>query len=346
MRKLTNSLLLFLFTFAQINCSTKTVIIKESAKKSDNLKPTWINQPEESFPKIRFVTAVGTGKTRSLAEDKSRENLSKYFESHVQASSTVRASFKSSSQGKNSDLRLESVSRTSTNTVLAGVKIEKIFEDKDGTFYALAALNKDKGSELLKIKLSNLSQKIAEDLKLLKSSKPDLLSYAKLGSIKKNRLKWQVFYSQYQLITEVDPSPPSAIPSETELSKEKARLDQAGITFEVEMKGGGQAEIGASVRKVLVNYGFNVVANAGSNENGYVFSGKVKMDPSGPRAGWYYVNWLAEFTAIRIADKRIDLSIKLSGKAAQTTEQKAMQKALKLLGQETEDAIKKQIENL
>lgn len=130
-------------------------------------QPGWINgAPPEKYSGAGYLTAVGSGSTRSDAEADAKRGLSQTFGVQVQSALTRLAESRQSddSDGKSksedssqtsSDLKLKS------DVKLRGVSIAEYYQEpSSGTWHALAVLNKNKASVSYLTELNQRARKI------------------------------------------------------------------------------------------------------------------------------------------------------------------------------------------
>lgn len=144
------TLLSILVISTVLNCSPKV------GKAQSPDIPAWVNNPSEQFSKERFLMAVGSATTRQGAKDMAQGNLAKIFVSKVKVDQTSIEKFKeiTTSEDGESETRTRGESQLITQTdvgsdqQLKNVQIKEVYAAENGTFYALAVMNRTETAQL------------------------------------------------------------------------------------------------------------------------------------------------------------------------------------------------------
>lgn len=157
--------------------------------------PVWVDNPSEQFSENRFLMAVGSSTSRQGAMNQAQANLAKIFVSRVDVDESYVQEFNETmdSDGEMSateNTQLITQSQIGSDQEMKNVQIKEVYEDYNGTFYALAAMNRMETSQLYTEEInennkniSSLRQKAEQTM-----SKLDRLIYMKqaLGSARVN----------------------------------------------------------------------------------------------------------------------------------------------------------------
>ncbi|MBT6325982.1 MAG: hypothetical protein HOJ35_08430 [Bdellovibrionales bacterium] len=141
-----------LFLLLIVSCSTKPVSYGE--RRNSFKTPEWVNNSEANCSKQQ-ICAVGSGSGYMNASSTARAEIGKIFETEVKSNQYV----STNSEGEEYfDSTLEEISEE----ILQGVIIKESYEDsKDGTIFALAALDKRMTAKLIRKKINELDEKIS-----------------------------------------------------------------------------------------------------------------------------------------------------------------------------------------
>ena len=124
-----------------------------SAQEANRPKPAWVDSPDAVFSKQNYVSAVGYGTDRRLAERDSLGKLTGVFGQSIQADQKTIASY--SEAVRNGSIQLSensSVQNAVTTSAemdsLVGAEIADVWYDSKSLYYAAAVMEKEKTSVL------------------------------------------------------------------------------------------------------------------------------------------------------------------------------------------------------
>jgi len=110
-------------------------------------RPNWISNPYTAYPRDRYLAAVGTGADRTEAEKRAFAALVAFFGQSIRTDLTVATMYSEAvSNGiitvsENTQVRDTIVTAASLDTLI-GAEIGNVWEDRRGTIYALAYLDR------------------------------------------------------------------------------------------------------------------------------------------------------------------------------------------------------------
>ncbi len=139
--------LVIVAAFIAVSCSP----LKGTAQGGD--LPSWVNNPSEQFSNDRYLMAVGSAPSRQGAKNNAQSNLAKIFVSKVEVEEEYVQQYEetSSSDGGTQTQEQTNIitqSEVESNQQMRNVQIKKVYQAENGTFYALAAMNRSKTSQL------------------------------------------------------------------------------------------------------------------------------------------------------------------------------------------------------
>lgn len=126
-------------------------------------RPQWIDtNSSPRYPSRFYLTGVGTGGTRRSAEDAARAEIARFLKVKVTASSfDYMKSEISPGTAEQFSQKLESALATSVEQAIEGTSIAEIWEEPGrGTVYALAILDRERGSAVLKERIMKLDAEV------------------------------------------------------------------------------------------------------------------------------------------------------------------------------------------
>ncbi|NGP87534.1 LPP20 family lipoprotein [Fodinibius halophilus] len=138
-----------LLVMAMVGSSCATMAQSESS----NELPSWVNNPEEQFSDQQYLMAVGSAPSRQEAKNQAHANLAKIFVSKVEVDENTVQEFEetNSSDGETTIKErtyLITDSNIQSDQQMKNVQIEEVYEADNGTFYALAVMDRMKTSQM------------------------------------------------------------------------------------------------------------------------------------------------------------------------------------------------------
>jgi hypothetical protein len=129
-------------------------------------RPLWIDSTDAVYNRNSYIAGVGTGKDRINAEQSAFAALSGIFRQSLQADQSISTSYQEAvkngvTTGWTENTSVENAIKTSTAMELVGAEIRDVW-DGDGTFYAVAVMEKAKTAQLY-------TQMVQDNLRILDS---------------------------------------------------------------------------------------------------------------------------------------------------------------------------------
>lgn len=127
--------------------------------------PAWIDNPSEKYSENQFLMAVGSSPTREGARKQAQSNLAQVFVSEVEVNESYVNEFQEitdSEEGINTRENTNLVTQTQVNSdqQMRNVEIKETYQATNGTFYALAAMDRMETSQLYSREIENNRKKI------------------------------------------------------------------------------------------------------------------------------------------------------------------------------------------
>lgn len=127
--------------------------------------PAWINNPSNQYSENQFLMAVGSSPTREGAQAQAQSNLAQIFVSEVEISESYVNEFEEiTDSDKGTTIRentnLITQSQVDSYQQMRNVEIKKMHRAEDGTFYALAAMNRIETAQLYSREIEDNQNKI------------------------------------------------------------------------------------------------------------------------------------------------------------------------------------------
>lgn len=133
--------------------------------------PTWIVGKADAYPVQAYLTGVGSGRERGLAEDRARSEIAKIFQVDVRSRESAEEShwLVRGRAGESTEYRqaVSSDLSATSGRVLQGVKIAEVWKNPDtGEFFALALLERMSVAASLRSAIADLDSRIVTQVRM------------------------------------------------------------------------------------------------------------------------------------------------------------------------------------
>ena len=236
-------------------------------------RPEWVDGPPSAYPDATHVTGTASGSTADAARANARAALSRVFLSRVESevrdetSSEIRDSREVSAVE-----RLSIETRVSTEGSFEGVKIAETWQSRDGTWHALAVLDKASMRRTLQARIDEATRRMRGHLDR-SAAAPTALGRSKflIESLRAGRARDALVARGRVVGRRPDDHRPTTAAVESDLES-----SLAGTRFEVravEVDAATDAEIGTlpklreRLEERLTSMGFQTVAPGRSDAN-------------------------------------------------------------------------------
>ncbi len=227
-------------------------------------KPRWMTNPEADYPNALYMTAIGTGDTRSQAEDAAMSKMSRIFEAKVSSDETYIEKYNEIVS------QTEGISVTQTDITtnvkiqsqqsLINVQFGESYTDNSGRVNIIAYIDRMKTANIYEGRISENSEKIIEYSGTANST-PDLFKkYALYNAAHIFGVNNQTLIEQLGVISStmkdfVDP--------EYNLADilDKKNSTARSLVFAVNVKNDNSNQIKNMITNALGKYGFQVKNN-------------------------------------------------------------------------------------
>ena len=238
---------------------TSSCSVTAEAQNSD--LPEWVNNPSNQFSENQYLMAVGSSPTREGARTQAQSNLAKIFVSEVEVNESYVNEFEEitdSEEGTsvNEQTNLITRSEVNSNQQMRNVEIKEVYEAPNGTFYALAVMDRMETSQLYRQEIENNRDKLNTLQKKAAntSSNLDRLIYLKraLAAARVN----EMLINQRAVLTEQGVGRGSALAEVSQGYREAKK--QCTIT----LNGDLPREVQSEISRKLQNAGFEITNNS------------------------------------------------------------------------------------
>jgi len=239
-------------------------------------RPAWLDDPESKYPNTQYITAIGTGFSRSDAEKDAAAKLSRIFRTDVEATETMEKRYEELTRNNvtSSEDYAKSVKNItlSSSEALINMQFGESYTDDKAKVHTIAYLNRDETFHIYEEMISANSDQIIYYTNKIESLENPLDIYAYYGAAwmiatKNADLHRQLMIIYPQLSTMI------GIKYDTNTIKENYIKAARAITFSIDIAGDEDGRIANIIKRIITAEGFQIAEN-----NGFISaSGSVSM---------------------------------------------------------------------
>ena len=184
MRKIIKSVIKILFCLFILETGSMAFAAAKKSSSKKNVMPEWVNQPSSVYPNASYITYVGSAADRNASEVNALQGLAAVFGQSVKSDSTASSRMVQAKENglvANASVQIfsQEVKRKVDVDSLIGVETKEFWADDNGTWYAIAVLDKAKATDIY----SEMIKKNASAINtVLKNAEGDLYSFDGFGA--------------------------------------------------------------------------------------------------------------------------------------------------------------------
>ena len=251
MHKLT---ILLVLTFVFFQCSHSS---QSKGTSSGDELPNWVHNPHDSYPKSMYLVGIGSGDTRTSAENNAIGAISKIFQAKVDVDETVLEEYLEDNKGISFTSQILNKTRVGSNQELKNITIEKsFFYQKEGLYYVLAYMDRLETEELFRSDIERNNQRTSEFYQKYQNADNKLSRYAYLQKAINLQEINRVLDAQYRIISTMGESIEPPVAMSQLLQNRRDLLNQ--ISVAVNVTGDHQQEITDYIKSVIGRIGFKI----------------------------------------------------------------------------------------
>jgi len=314
-------------------------------------RPDWVDGDSIQYPSSQYLTGVGYDLERKSAEDKARAEIAKIFVSSIDSrTKSYQDYLQITSKGKSKTeetYSIQDITKVSTKKVLSGVRIAQVYQEtgQQPLLYALAVLDRDQSSKILRYKIQELDQDIQE---LLSRAQGEEDVLAKVKYLKQSVQK-HVMREAYDAELRIVDQSGRGISPPIHFTKIKSRLESIllrDFLIGVSVTGNRADEVQDALVQGLNQQGFSVSEDL--NRANVLVKGNVEIEPlQRGTSEWKYVQWRAHFDMTDKKGGSIFGSVNKTGRQGhlnlQQAENRAVRDIQKVLTTEMAEEMKRYI---
>jgi len=326
--------LLVLLTFLLMSC-----VAMDKSKK--NKTPEWLINPKNVYPEQLYLTAIGEGDTRSMAENYAAASLAKIFESKVSAEDTYNQRYiELTSNEETSYEDLTDVNKSVTiesDQILHNIQFADSYTDEMGRVHVLAYLHRMRTADIYEEKISSNSEDILYYIGQADNSTNICNQYAAMSAASLISSHNETLLDQLDII-----SPDTRDFIELEYNHRNVQQRAAdyarGISFNIQIVNDIENKITDLVKNMLNEFGFVM-----NQEALLDISGEIKFEETDlNRDDFEFIRY---YLTLQMVDEKGDIvaSLNEKGKEGHTTFYEAQERAVRKIGDRIERSFKQKL---
>jgi hypothetical protein len=303
-------------------------------------KPDWVDGVSARYPEESYLSGVGFGDSRQMAENSAYAALARIFKSEVRSVTREEENFRQTEKekkvGVDRKIDIQNQTNVSTQKVLEQVRVAERWTDPVSQVnYALAVLDRSKAASSLRQKTDAAEMETKEWEKRAEKS-PDKLEKAR--ALRKAMIAAaavEEYQSDLRIIQPARASLGVGMTPSSELRRQLIELLGQHFQVGVHISGPHAPDVQNAILAALHDKGM-----ISGPEEEIVINGQVDFQESGPQdPKWHYVRWNAHLTLEEKGTGKTFGSVNRSGREGQLSTSEADRKALFTLQKEINETI-------
>ena len=320
-------------------------------------KPAWIDGVSPDYPSAQYLTGVGQGDNRAVAEDQAYAALARIFKAEVSAQSKDWESYLLVEQrGSSRDerrLTLDNLTRVSTDKVLENVKIvDRWYDTKKGLHYALAGMHRSQAETAFMERMNELDRSVQADVDEAHRTPDKLAKVRALRRAIRNLILRETYNADLRVIraSGQGTSPPNRV---QELTRELEDYLSSNLVLAVAVTGDQVEPVQRALTEGLIREGLHVTSMASGMEQQMgrsgptpelLVRGMVRVWPIDIRDPQFmYVRWCSDFEVVDVVSQQVVGAISKGGKEGHLSEREATAKVIRVMQQDMSADVAKAI---
>ncbi|WP_455388012.1 LPP20 family lipoprotein [Petrachloros mirabilis] len=322
-------------------------------------KPAWIDGVSADYPPAQYLTGVGQGDNRAVAEDQAYAALARIFKAEVSAQSKDWESYLVvEARGHSHDerrLTLDNLTRVSTDKVLENVKIvDRWYDPKKGLHYALAGMHRPQAETAFLERIGELDRSVQSDVEEAHQTSDKLAKVRGLRRAARNLVLRETYNADLRVIR---PSGQGTAASYRvqELTHELEEFLATNLVLEVVVTGDQAEPVQRALEEGLIKEGLQVASQgsetgqlpAGTGVHAapeLLVRGMVRVWPIDVRDPQFtYVRWCSDFEVVDLTSQHVVGAISKGGKEGHLTQREATAKVVRVMQQDMSNEVAKAI---
>ena len=305
-------------------------------------KPEWVDGRASDYPPSQYLTGVGQGDNRNMAENQAYAAVARIFKVEVAAQAKDWEAYLVTEHDEVASaerrLTIDHVTKVSTDKVLENVSIGDAWYDVGKkVHYALAVVNRSQAEASVTDKVVSLDREIDADVVEARQTTDKLAKVRALRRAGRNLVLREAYNTDLRVIRSSGQGLPSAHRA-GELSGELAQFLASNLGVALEISGDQAEPIQRALVQGLVREGFHVTADLGERDaesSDLLVRAMTRLIPIEVQdPNFKYVRWCSDLEIVEPATQRVVGALARGGKEGHLTEREATAKVLRVVQQE------------
>ena len=308
-----------------------------------------MNGANSEYPSAQYLTGVGQGDNRAVADDQAYAALARIFKAEISAQSQDWESYLVVEQhGTSHDerrLTLDHLTRVSTDKVLENAKIlDRWYDAKKGLHYALGGMHRAQAETALIERMTELDRAVLSDVDEAGHTSDRLAKVRALRRATRNVALRETYNADLRVVRTSGQGMPPRVRLQ-ELSRELEEYLAAHLVLTVAITGDHVEPVQRALTEGLIKEGLRVAAVPSGTETAsggtspltpeLLIRGMVRVWPVDIRDPQFtYVRWCSDFEIVDLAGQQIIGAISKGGKEGHLSEREATAKVIRVMQQD------------
>ncbi len=310
--------LLILLTL--ISCSTTSHLTKAK----NEVQPKWLQNPKAVYSAQLYLSAIGEGDSRRQAEDMAAANLSKIFESKIEAIEIYNQKYLEIYKNQEFDFEEQSEIQKNikieSSETLFNIQFGESYTNKMGRVYVIAYLNRFETAQIYNEKILENAKKINY---LISQKSDDILQeYAYFTAASSIANQNEILRNQQKIIAQ---NLAEELDYNFQKILEQTRNIAQKIGFEIKIKNDKDEEIESIFSELLTDLGFVI-----SEKPLLKIVGKIRFEKTDLKRDIEFIRYEFQLQILNNQDKII-IAISQSGREGHISEKEAKARIIRAL---------------
>ena len=321
-------------------------------------KPSWMDGASSEYPSAQYLTGVGQGDNRAVADNQAYAALARIFKAEISAQSQDWESYLVVEQrGTSHDerrLALDNLTRVSTDKVLENAKIlDRWYDAGKGLHYALGGMHRAQAETALVERMTELDRAVLSDVDEAGHTSDRLAKVRALRRATRNVVLRETYNADLRVVRASGQGMPPRFRLQ-ELSRELEDYLASHLVLTVVITGDHVEPVQRALTEGLIKEGLHVAALPSGTETAsgagprptpeLLIRGMVRVWPVDIRDPQFtYVRWCSDFEIVDLAGQQIIGAISKGGKEGHLSEREATAKVIRVMQQDLSADVAKAV---
>jgi hypothetical protein len=309
-------------------------------------RPDWVDLHSSKYPDNRYFLGVGRGDDDRSAEKNAYATIARIFQVSVTQSQKEVSRYLNSQSGGDTrtewDVKATEITELSTKKTLEGVQIVETWVDSDQLVFKLAVLDRRKQALILEERLKELDNEVNNYSKTIRESSDKLQVARSYFASIRMIMRRDANNNDYRII---NPSG-RGMKFKNTLGTISSGLQEflaREFNMAIQIVGPNSGKVRIALVENLTKSGFSILGQSSSNTPHILVKGKLSFKKLDTSSSNKFIRWRADFQLINLDDDKEFGSLVRRGREAHVSYEAAEQRALRILIQQVNEKLAKEI---